>query len=217
VNRILGPYLNEAGWLLADGATIEQIDAAAKEFGMPMGPVRLLDEVGLDIARHAAATLYRAFGERMLPSPPLQALSGTDRLGKKNAKGFYRYENGREKGVDETVYQDLAGSTPARDHEGPDADEIKQRLALSMVNEAARILSDRIVPHAGDVDLAMIMGTGFPPFRGGLLRFADSLGAGAVSAHLEDLAARVGPRFEPAPIIRELAAKQRGFYDAFGG
>jgi 3-hydroxyacyl-CoA dehydrogenase/enoyl-CoA hydratase/3-hydroxybutyryl-CoA epimerase len=221
VNRILGPYLNEAGWLLADGATIEEIDAAAKKFGMPMGPVRLLDEVGLDVARHAAATLHRAFGERMLPSPPLQALSGTDRLGKKNGRGFYRYEQGREQGVDETVYQDLARSIPADGRAGgreePDQDEIQKRLTLAMVNEAARILADRVVRHAGDVDLAMIMGTGFPPFRGGLLRFADALGASAVVGHLDDLAARAGARFEPAPVLRELADQRRGFYEAFGG
>ncbi|MSR35594.1 MAG: fatty oxidation complex subunit alpha [Gemmatimonadetes bacterium] len=215
VNRILGPYLNEAGWLLGDGATIEQIDAAARSFGMPMGPIRLLDEVGLDIARHAASTLHQAFGERMLPSPPLQALSGTDRLGKKNGKGFYSYEQGKEKGVDESVYQDLGGAKPGEG--GPSPDEIRKRLMLVMVNEAARILSDRIVKRAGDVDLAMIMGTGFPPFRGGLLRFADSLGTGKVAADLGDLAARVGPRFEPAPILTELAAKGRGFYDVFGG
>jgi 3-hydroxyacyl-CoA dehydrogenase/enoyl-CoA hydratase/3-hydroxybutyryl-CoA epimerase len=217
VNRILGPYLNEAGWLLSDGADIEAIDGAALEFGMPMGPIRLLDEVGLDIARHAGSTLYQAFGERMLPSPPLQTLSGTKRLGKKNASGFYKYEGGKEKGVDETVYQDLVGALPSGQKDGPDGDEIRRRLVLVMVNEAARILSDRIVRHAGDVDLAMIMGTGFPPFRGGLLRFADSLGIASVTSGLEELAARVGPRFEPAPIVRELADKQRGFYDAFGG
>ena len=216
VNRILGPYLNEAGWLLADGASVEEIDDAAREFGMPMGPIRLLDEIGLDIARHAATSLHAAFGQRMLPSPPLQALAGTDRLGKKNSKGFYKYEDGKEKGVDETVYQVLAGSLPRKDREGPDDDEIRKRLALAMVNEAARTLSDRIVRRAGDVDLAMIMGTGFPPFRGGLLKFADELGTVSVAASLQELADRVGPRFEPAPIVLELAAKDKSFYEAFG-
>ena len=218
VNRILGPYLNEAGWLVADGATVEEIDAAAKDFGMPMGPLRLLDEVGLDITRHAAATLHQAFGQRMLPSPPLQALAGTERLGKKNGMGFYRYEDGKEKGVDETVYQDLARAlSDDRRGEGPDDDEIRKRLVMAMVNEAARVLEDRIVRRAGDLDLAMIMGTGFPPFRGGLLRFADSLGATSVAAHLEELADRVGPRFEPAPLLVDLGAKGRTFYQAFGG
>jgi 3-hydroxyacyl-CoA dehydrogenase/enoyl-CoA hydratase/3-hydroxybutyryl-CoA epimerase len=217
VNRILGPYLNEAGWLLADGATIEQIDRVAKSFGMPMGPIRLLDEVGLDIARHAASTLYGAFGERMLPAPPLQALSGTDRLGKKNEKGFYHYENGRDKGVDESVYQDLATALPKEKGPAPTDDEIRQRLALAMVNEAARILADRVVRRAGEIDLAMIMGTGFPPFRGGLLRWADTVGARAIVERLEELATLVGRRFEPAPLLVDLAEKGKGFYDAFGG
>ena len=214
VNRILGPYLNEAGWLLADGATIEQIDAAAKSFGMPMGPVRLLDEIGLDVARHVATVLYDAYGERMLPSPPLQALAGGGRLGKKNARGFYKYEDGRESGVDESVYGELALTAPARDR--PDDDEIRMRLVLAMVNEAARTLSDRVVKRSGELDLAMIMGTGFPPFTGGLLRFADTMGLDAIVAYLDDLANRAGARFEPAPLLRELVEKNTTFYQAFG-
>jgi 3-hydroxyacyl-CoA dehydrogenase/enoyl-CoA hydratase/3-hydroxybutyryl-CoA epimerase len=214
VNRILGPYLNEAGWLLADGANIEQIDDAAKSFGMPMGPVRLLDEVGLDVGRHAGSTLYNAFGERMLPSPALQALAGTDRLGKKNGKGFYKYEGGRDKGVDETVYADLKLTRRVRDR--PDDDEIRMRLVLAMVNEAARVLSDRVVKRAGELDLAMIMGTGFPPFTGGLLRFADTMGLEAIVAYLDDLTNRAGARFEPAPILRELVEKNKTFYETFG-
>ena len=215
VNRILGPYLNEAGWLLADGASIEDIDAAAKKFGMPMGPIRLLDEVGLDIARHAAATLHEAFGQRMLPSPPLQALEATGRLGKKNGRGFYRYQNGKEKEVDESVYQDFVGSLSEEVRKAPDGDEITKRLVMAMVNEAARVLEDRVVHRAGDVDLAMIMGTGFPPFRGGLLRFADGLARTSVAANLEELAELTGPRFDPSPLVSELAAEGRTFYEAF--
>lgn len=217
VNRILGPYLNEAGWLLADGASIEQIDSAAKRFGMPMGPIRLLDEVGLDIARHAAGTLHAAFGARMLPAPPLQSLANSGRLGKKNEKGFYRYEHGRDQGVDESVYQDLANAVPTERGRGPGAEEIQRRLVLAMINEAARILADRVVKQAGEVDLAMIMGTGFPPFRGGLLRYADALGADRIAAQLGELSTRTGKRFEPAPLLTELAAQGKGFYQAFGG
>jgi 3-hydroxyacyl-CoA dehydrogenase/enoyl-CoA hydratase/3-hydroxybutyryl-CoA epimerase len=216
VNRILGPYLNEAGWLLADGASIEQIDRAAKKFGMPMGPIRLLDEVGLDIARHAATTLHNAFGARMLPAPPLQSLAQTKRLGKKNGLGFYKYKSGKEDGIDETIYQDLANAVPTERGRGPNEDEIRKRLVLVMVNEAARVLADRIVKRAGDVDLAMIMGTGFPPFRGGLLRWADSVGAQQIVDQLNDLAARAGRRFEPAPLLTQLAAQGKGFYEAFG-
>ena len=218
VNRILGPYLNEAGWLLADGASIEEIDAAAKRFGMPMGPIRLLDEIGLDIAHHAAAALHEAFGQRMLPSPPLQALADTERLGKKNGRGFYRYQNGKDKEVDESVYQDLAGSlSEDRRRESPDDDEIRKRLVMAMMNEAARVLEDQIVRRAGDVDLAMIMGTGFPPFRGGLLRFADELALTSVAANLEELAETAGPRFDPAPLVIDLAAAGGTFYEAFSG
>ena len=218
VNRILGPYLNEAGWLLADGATIEEIDAAARAFGMPMGPIRLLDEIGLDIARHAGSTLHEVFGERLLPSPPLQALANTERLGRKNGRGFYRYEEGRERGVDPSVYDDLAGAWwRAAAREVSDEDEIRIRLVLSMVNEAARTLADRVVQRAGDLDLAMIMGAGFPPFRGGLLRFADSLGPTTVRAYLDQLHDRAGPRFAPAPLLVELASEERTFYEAFGG
>ena len=201
VNRILGPYLNEAGWLLADGATIEEIDAAARAFGMPMGPIRLLDEIGLDIARHAGSTLHEVFGERLLPSPPLQALANTERLGRKNGRGFYRYEEGRERGVDPSVYDDLAGAWwRAAAREVSDEDEIRIRLVLSMVNEAARTLADRVVQRAGDLDLAMIMGAGFPPFRGGLLRFADSLGPTTVRAYLDQLHDRAGPPLRPRPV-----------------
>ena len=219
VNRILGMYLNEAGWLLEDGATIEQIDNGARTFGMPMGPARLLDEIGLDIARHAGTALHRAFDDRMLPAPPLVSLAESDRLGRKNGRGFYRYQAGgageRARGVDETVYEDLGIGNS--DREPPDDDEIRMRLVLCMVNEAARTLADRVARNAGELDLAMIMGTGFPPFRGGLLRFADTMGADATVAYLEDLTTRAGVRFEPAPLLHELATKNRTFYDALGG
>ncbi len=214
VNRILGPYLNEAGWLLTEGATIEAIDRAAVDFGMPMGPVRLLDEVGIDIAQHAGTTLHDAFGERMAPAPVLGSVLASGRLGRKNGRGFYRYAEGKETGVDETALADLglsAGGTSAID-----AEEITRRLLLAMVNEAARTLADGIVRTAGDVDVGMIMGTGFPPFRGGLLRVADERHPRALVPELEALADRFGARFEPAPLLRDLAARDRTFYQAFG-
>lgn len=215
VNRILGPYLNEAGHLLTGGVAIQDIDRAAKEFGMPMGPVRLLDEVGIDVARHAGETLHAAFGDRMAPAPILERLDGTERLGKKNGKGFYRYEGGKDKGVDESVYGDLRLNTPSGD--ALPQDEIRRRLVLVMINEAARILADGIVDRAGDVDLGMIMGTGFPPFRGGLLRFADEQHPRAVVERLWEMEGKYGPRFTPAPVLVELARDSRGFYDAFPG
>jgi 3-hydroxyacyl-CoA dehydrogenase/enoyl-CoA hydratase/3-hydroxybutyryl-CoA epimerase len=216
VNRILGPYLNEAGWILGDGASIPSIDGAAKAFGMPMGPLRLVDEVGIDVSTHAGASMHEALGERMTPAPALVALGKTGRLGKKGGRGFYRYENGREKGVDEGIYVELAPAVPAQ-RGGPDTDEIRRRLVVQMVNEAARILDDGIVATAAELDLAMIMGTGFPPFRGGLLRFADTLHPRSVLDHTRGFEERYGPRFTPAPLLVELARQDRGFYEAFGG
>jgi 3-hydroxyacyl-CoA dehydrogenase/enoyl-CoA hydratase/3-hydroxybutyryl-CoA epimerase len=215
VNRILGPYLNEASWLLADGASVEDVDRVAVEFGMPMGPLRLLDEIGIDVARHAGSSLHQVFGERLAPAPTLTALGQTERLGRKNGRGFYQYGDGEEGEVDERVYAELGLSMPS-DRSGPPEREIRSRLVLSMINEAARVLEDRIVEHAGEVDLAMIMGTGFPPFRGGILRHADSVGLHVLMEHLADLQTRYGARFQPAALLEELARKGARFYDAFG-
>lgn len=211
VNRILGPYLNEAGHLLSEGIPIDAIDEVAVDFGMPMGPIRLLDEVGIDIARHAGETLHEAFGERMAPSPALTALEGSERLGKKNGRGFYRYEGDRERGIDESVYDEIGVS---RRIDG-NPDEIRRRLVLVMVNEAVRILEEGIVRSAGAVDLGMIMGTGFPPFRGGLLRFADQQHPRRLLQHLLELESRVGPRFSPAPMLVRAADENRLLYDLF--
>ena len=215
VNRILGPYLNEAAWLVADGASVEAIDRAARDFGMPMGPLRLVDEIGLDVSRHAGESLYQAFGERMAPAPVFAALAATERLGRKSGKGFYEYRGEDEAEVDARIYAELGLPMP-REGTGPGEREIRSRLVMSMVNEAARVLGDHIVARAGDVDLAMIMGTGFPPFRGGPLRFADSLGSRTVEERLEGLREKLGPRFEPAPLFEELARKDLLIYDHFG-
>ena len=213
VNRILGPYLNEAGFMIAEGVPIEDIDRVAVAFGMPMGPVRLLDEVGIDIARHAGKTLHDAFGARMAPAPCLTALESTERLGRKNGKGFYRWEDDKESGVDETVFIDLGLQSPVPAK--LDEDTIRLRLILAMINEAARVLEDGIVQQAGAVDLGMIMGTGFPPFRGGLLRFADERHPKALVDDLRGLEQTHGQRFSPAPVLLELAERDRTFYEAF--
>ena len=211
VNRILAPYLNEAGWLLADGASIEAVDKALVKFGMPMGPLRLLDEVGLDVSRHAGQVMFEAFGERMKPAPPLVALEKSKRLGKKGGVGFYTYENGKEKEIDQSIYSELAipkaGSTISEQ-------DIQQRAVFVMINEAARILEDKIVATPGDVDLGMIMGTGFPPFRGGLLKYADKVGLPKIVNELERYQKQYGERFAPAPLLKQKAAAQETFYAA---
>ncbi|MGH7477422.1 MAG: 3-hydroxyacyl-CoA dehydrogenase NAD-binding domain-containing protein [Longimicrobiales bacterium] len=207
VNRVLAPYLNEAGWLLAEGADVEAADRAMVEFGMPMGPFRLLDEVGLDVARHAGRTMHDAFGERLAPAPPLLALERTERLGRKNGRGFYRYDNGKQQGVDGSIYGELAPAVPAERRTFAPV-TIQQRLLLAMINEAARVLEERVVSTAGDVDLGMITGTGFPPFRGGLLRYADTLGARTIHDRLDAF----GSRYSPAALIARLAETGGTFY-----
>jgi 3-hydroxyacyl-CoA dehydrogenase / enoyl-CoA hydratase / 3-hydroxybutyryl-CoA epimerase len=212
VNRILTPYLNEAGFLLQEGASIVEVDEALLGFGMPMGPFRLLDEVGLDIARHAGATMHEAFGERFAPAPPLGALEGSERLGRKNEKGFYVYEDGRAKHPDPSIYEELA-DVIGTERKELGAGGIRDRCVLPMINEAARILEDGIARSPGDIDLAMITGTGFPPFRGGLLRYGDRLGVAVVLSKLEALERRHGARFAPAPLLRRKAEAGEGFYD----
>jgi 3-hydroxyacyl-CoA dehydrogenase/enoyl-CoA hydratase/3-hydroxybutyryl-CoA epimerase len=216
VNRILGPYLNEAGYLLGDGATVQEIDGGAKAFGMPMGPLRLIDEVGIDVSTHAGTSLREALGERLTPAPALVALAVSGRPGRKGGRGFYVYEKGKERRVDEGVYADLGPSVPAT-RGGVDAQRVRRRLVGQMINEAAWLLEEGVVTRARDVDLAMIMGTGFPPFRGGLLRFADSLHPRGVLDRIQALHEQYGARFAPAPLIEELARTDRLFYDAFGG
>ena len=176
---------------------------------MPMGPFRLLDEVGLDVARHAGGVMFEAFGERMRPAPMMAALASTQRLGKKNGRGFYRYEDGRADGVDRTVYAEI-GVEPTRNMSDQ---AILERTTYVMVNEAARILEDGIVDSPAVVDIGMIMGTGFPPFRGGLLRYADSIGLPKIVERLEVLQRDYGERFTPAPLLRERAATTGRFYD----
>jgi len=177
-----------------------------------MGPYRLIDEVGIDVMHHAGTSLHQALGDRLRPSPALTALAASGRLGKKGGSGFYRYAKGKSSGWDDGVYEAM-GLTSSRTQ--PDEDMVTERLFMAMVNEAARILETGVVASAGDVDLGMIMGTGFPPFRGGLLRYADSLGLDAVLEAMEALASTYGPRFAPCDTLRQLGSNGGSFYEAF--
>jgi 3-hydroxyacyl-CoA dehydrogenase/enoyl-CoA hydratase/3-hydroxybutyryl-CoA epimerase len=211
VNRILGPYMNEAGFLLEEGNSIESIDKAMVDFGMPMGPMALLDEVGIDVAAKVGAILKERFAGRIQQSRVVDALYATHRVGKKGGKGLYLYQDGKRNVPDLEVYKILGiqSSHPA------DAKAVVERMVLPMINEAALILDEKIVGSAAELDLAMIMGTGFPPFRGGLLRYADSLGAPAIVARLNELESRLGPRFAPSDPLRRLAQRGAGFYEAY--
>jgi len=213
-NRILTPYINEAGKLLDEGAKIEQIDRALTEFGFPVGPITLVDEVGIDVAGKAGNIIADAFGERMRPSASLAHVLSSGRFGRKNRKGFYKYdEKGKKQGVDASVYELIPNAMPRRDYP---ADEIRERTVMAMLNEAARALEDGIIRSPRDGDIGAVFGIGFPPFRGGPFRYMDTLGIGEVVRRLEALNARLPGRYEPAPILARMAAAGERFYPATG-
>ncbi len=192
VNRILMPYLAEAGALFAAGARAEDIDACMLDFGMPMGPLRLLDEVGIDVADHVARHLSESFGERMPLPPLLEAMTKEGLLGRKSGAGFYAYGQEVEP-VNPVAMRFVATGGKAADL-GREA--LQQRMVLLMVNEALRCLEEGVAGSPDDVDFAMIMGTGFAPFRGGPMRLLDHWGPARVLAGLEALEDE-GPQFQP--------------------
>ncbi|MBC8645887.1 MAG: enoyl-CoA hydratase/isomerase family protein [Thermoanaerobaculia bacterium] len=210
VNRILAPYLAEAVRLVREGCRIEHVDGVMTAFGMPVGPLALLDDIGLDVAVKAAEVLQAAYPERMPPSGN-EALVAAGRIGRKSGRGFYEYDGGKRGDPSREAYAAL-GVEPAKTSPIP-AETIEARLVLPMVNEAAFCLEDEVVSRPEKLDLAMIFGTGFPPFRGGLLKYADTLGIPRVAERLEELAAKVGSRFAPAESLRRLAREGRGFYE----
>jgi 3-hydroxyacyl-CoA dehydrogenase/enoyl-CoA hydratase/3-hydroxybutyryl-CoA epimerase len=202
VNRVLMPYLREALHLVEDGHRVADVDAAMRAFGMPAGPFELMDEVGLDVVAQVAAILGRAFPERLAPAPQLEALVQAGLLGRKSGAGFYRHWRGRR-----TLEAQAARLLrPARARRPASPEALAGRMALALVNEAAHCLADGVVGDSGTLDLALLYGAGFPPFRGGPLRYADALGLAQVEARLTALRAEKGERFRPAPLITELAA-----------
>lgn len=209
--RILAGFLNEAVTLLEEGARIEDVDRAMKEFGYPVGPIALVDEVGVDVGAHVAADLGRAFADRgMEASGALPAMYDAGYHGRKNRKGFYRYPAKGRKTPNDEVYA-LLGGAPRRD---VPADEIQQRLALMMTNEAVRCLEEGVLRSAEDGDLGAVLGLGFPPFRGGPFHWVDGETPQAVVDRLNALAERHGRRFEPCPMLVEMATSGARFYSS---
>jgi 3-hydroxyacyl-CoA dehydrogenase/enoyl-CoA hydratase/3-hydroxybutyryl-CoA epimerase/3-hydroxyacyl-CoA dehydrogenase/enoyl-CoA hydratase/3-hydroxybutyryl-CoA epimerase/enoyl-CoA isomerase len=209
VNRILFPYMNEALALLEEGAEPRALDKAAKQFGMPMGPITLQDLVGLDTSLYAGSVVNTAFADRAVPTRILDELVAAKRLGQKTGSGFYTYPKG-PKPVDDPA---LAGflDKVRKQKRTFGEEEITDRLFLPMLVEAARVLEEGIVREPGDVDMGLILGLGFPPFRGGLLRWADSLGLKKVLEKLKKYEP-LGPRFRPTERMVKLAAEGKGFY-----
>ncbi|MBL8862182.1 MAG: enoyl-CoA hydratase/isomerase family protein [Planctomycetes bacterium] len=218
VNRLLGPYLDESLRLVAAGIEPARLDAALLAFGLPMGPLRLLDEVGFDVAKHAAASLHAAYGARMTPCDVLEAVGKDGRLGKKTGLGFYVHA-GKRAELDPALLG-LVPRSAARARTLTDA-EVAERAILAMFAEATRALQEQVVVGPRELDLATVFGLGFPPFLGGLLAWADTQGLPTLVAKLErlqsepDVAARPGgpERFAVADGLRELA-RGNGRYHA---
>ena len=207
-SRILTPYMNEAAELLVEGAAVEDVDGALVAFGMPVGPITLLDEVGIDVGAKVGKILHQAFGERMAPPKALGQVIADGRLGRKSSKGFYTYGK-KKKEVDETVYDLLPGGKARKK---VSREEITGRVTLQMVNEAIRCLGERILRSARDGDVGAIFGLGFPPFLGGPFRYADAIGPKTLLDRIERWHDRFGDRFEPAPLLVELARAEKKFY-----
>lgn len=208
-SRILGPYINEAAYLVSEGVPVEAIDGALKDFGFPVGPIKLLDEVGIDVADKVSHTLHEAFGERMCPPSGMERLVADQRLGRKNKRGFYLYE-GKQSGkrIDKSVYKVFGVKPTAK----LTAAEITERCALQMVNEAALCLGEGILRSVRDGDIGAVFGLGFPPFRGGPFRYVDAVGAQYVVERLQHYLNQHGERFRPAPVLVELAERGGRFY-----
>jgi len=211
VNRLMMLYLSEGLQLVADGVPIEQVEQAADEFGMTVGPMTLMDWIGLDVVLDCGWVLAGALGESMVPSPLLVAMVKAGRLGRKSGGGFFSYRAGRKTGdqPDPAIGPLLARCAAAPARHAPEA--ITARLLLPMLLEATRVLAEGKVDDPRDVDLAVIFGFGFPAARGGLLRWADTLGAKRIVEMLGPLAS-LGPRARPTPLLLEMAAAGRRFY-----
>ncbi len=212
VNRILAPFLNEAAYLLEEGVSIESIDSAVLNFGMPMGACRLMDEIGLDVCAHVGEIMETGLGARAKANPLSQAAVEAGLLGKKNKKGFYTYD---EKEKSSGVNPDM--TKLIQDHGSNDMDEttIQMRLILPMINEAASILDEKIVTNADAVDLGVIFGIGFPPFRGGLLRYADNEGLDRIVGAIKKFASEVNAdRYALSSYLQKLVDDKKKFYEA---
>ncbi len=206
--RILSPYMNEAAWALVEGAGIKQLDSSLMDWGFPVGPIILLDEVGIDVGAKVAKVTEAAFPGRMVAPPAMKDILDDGRQGRKNDKGFYLYDNGKKGDVDESVYEVLGQTAKRRDF---DSEEMQLRIGLQMVNEAALCLQEGILSSPRDGDIGAIFGLGFPPFRGGPFSYVDEVGAAWVVKQLDGLADKHGGRFATAQILRDYAKSGKKF------
>jgi 3-hydroxyacyl-CoA dehydrogenase/enoyl-CoA hydratase/3-hydroxybutyryl-CoA epimerase len=213
VNRVLMPYLNEAVLLVSEGLDVAQVDRVMRRFGMPMGPLELLDQIGLDVAAHVARSMEPVLAGRFEPNPAFERLRGAGLLGQKNGRGFYLH-GGKKSRVNAEAQSLLRGDRPPVPSALPPAarlSEGRERMVLLMVNEAALCLGEQLAAGAEAIDLAMVLGTGWAPHRGGPLRYADDRGAADVVQALGRLAERHGRRFEPCAELKRRAEAREPF------
>lgn len=214
VNRILALYMNEAAALLLEGQSVEHLDKALVKFGFPVGPMTLLDEVGIDVGAKISPILEAELGARFKAPAAFDALMADDRKGRKNQKGFYVYSKGKskkkKKEVDESVYKVL-GLVPGTN---ASIDEIAQRCIVQMLNEAVRCLEEKIIASPRDGDIGAIFGIGFPPFLGGPFRYIDTLGAEKLVSILNGYKAQFGDRFDPCQMLIDMAENKSRFFES---
>ncbi|HHG9498330.1 TPA: fatty acid oxidation complex subunit alpha FadJ [Citrobacter farmeri] len=212
VNRILAPYINEAIRLLTEGERVDQIDSALVKFGFPVGPIQLLDEVGIDTGTKIIPIMEAAYGERFsAPANVVSSILNDDRKGRKNGRGFYLYgAKGRKskKQVDPAIYALIGAQGQSR----LSPQQMAERCVMLMLNEAARCFDEQVIRSARDGDIGAVFGIGFPPFLGGPFRYMDALGAGEVVAVLQRLASLYGPRFTPCDRLLQMAERGESFW-----
>lgn len=212
VNRILAPYINEAMRLLTEGESIGDIDDALVKFGFPVGPIQLLDEVGIDTGTKIIPVLEQAYGDRFsAPANIISVILNDDRKGRKNGRGFYLYDpKGRKsKKQPDPAIDKLIGSGQKSTLS---EQLIAERCVMMMLNEAARCFDEQVIRSARDGDIGAVFGIGFPPFLGGPFRYMDTLGAGEVVAILQRLTAQYGPRYTPCDALTRMAEKGLTFW-----
>jgi len=211
VNRILAPYIIEALHCLLEGEPVEAIDDALVKFGFPVGPIQLLDEVGIDVGTHIMPVLQQAWGERFALPAALNAVLNDNRQGRKNSRGFYLYpkQQRHRKKADPQIYR-LLQITPK-----PclSAQDIATRCVMMMLNEAARTLDEQVIRHVRDGDIGAVFGIGFPPFLGGPFRYMDSTGIAQIVQTLDALAQRFGDRFNPCEPLKKMMEARKSFYE----
>ena len=212
VNRLLFPYMNEALELIAEGAEIPAIEKAAKAFGMPMGPITLYDVVGLDTAIYAGRVMWEAFPNRTMLSPIITNLMKQGRLGQKSGAGFFRYDDKKGRGRPDPDLAKIIAPYLRDEKQKFTPEQLTHRLFLPMLLEATRVIAEHVVRDVRDVDLGLIFGLGFPAFKGGLLFWADTVGAKKLVEWIKPWE-HLGERYQPTPLLLDMAAGGTKFYD----